>query len=144
MAPGFIDLHRHCDYQALTGGLRSIELAQGITTTLCGPCGMAGWPVPKDETHAIQYADYVRPCLGIKPSGADFSSFNDYVEAVEKKPLGINLGALAGAGAIQVTVKGFGAQPFTKQQMDHAVALLDEALAQGAHGLSMGIMYNPE
>lgn len=144
MTPGFIDLHRHCDYQALSPEFGSIELAQGIITVLCGPCGMAAWPTPNDNATAIQYADFVRPCLGQKPNGADFNSFDEYIKAVRAKELGVNLGALAGAGAIQVAVKGFGSEPYTKRQMDQANTLLYDALSQGAYGLSMGLMYTPE
>lgn len=42
------------------------------------------------------------------------------------------------------SVTGFSDAKLTPKQLEQVCALLDEALAAGALGLSMGIMYTPE
>ncbi|MDR1748243.1 MAG: hypothetical protein LBR47_04210, partial [Spirochaetaceae bacterium] len=49
ITPGFIDTHRHCDIAAVTDReFGVIELSQGITSVLCGNCGLAPFPSAKE------------------------------------------------------------------------------------------------
>lgn len=50
VCPGFVDIHRHCDAKPLNDpefGKR--ELAQGITTTVVGNCGISLTPCPSSD-----------------------------------------------------------------------------------------------
>jgi N-acyl-D-aspartate/D-glutamate deacylase len=63
---------------------------------------------------------------------------------LEKCSLPINIGFLAGAGAIKNAVKGFSKTPFTAEEMTKTQVIIGEAFDAGALGLSFGIMYMPE
>ncbi len=45
LTPGFIDIHRHHDLAALCDpDFGRVELAQGITTAVCGNCCLSAFP----------------------------------------------------------------------------------------------------
>jgi len=143
VTPGFIDTHRHCDIAALIdSNFGTIELAQGITTVVCGNCGLT--PFPTVESTRKEYYDFIEPCLGKAPEWLKLSGFPDFIKALEKTTHCINIGGLIGSGAVKVAVKGFGKGSFTQTQMETAKAYLREAIESGAFGVSTGIMYVPE
>ena len=141
VCPGFIDMHRHCDLAVLRGGFGSLELRQGITTCIAGNCGMA--PVPNRPETRKELGDYLLPCLG-PFADENFSTHAEYAQRMQSGPLPLNMGFLAGMGALRIAVKGFGSSPYTKAEMEKAQSLLAEALDAGAFGLSVGLMYVPE
>lgn len=144
LCPGFIDLHRHCDFAALRPNFGALELAQGITTAVCGPCGMSAFPSPRQHALQKQYAEFLRPCLGLSPFSTGFADLPAYATAVQRTGLPLNLGSLIGAGAVQVAVNGFSSEPLSSYGLAQAQALISDALDAGALGMSMGIMYVPE
>lgn len=142
LAPGFIDLHRHCDFRALAPGFGRVELAQGITTALSGVCGMSAFPqVPARRR---EYEESLLPCLGRSPAGAALGGLPAYHALLEQAALPLNLGTFVGAGAVKVFARGFADGPFTPGQMAIAVNQVSAALDAGAFGLSLGVMYTPE
>jgi N-acyl-D-aspartate/D-glutamate deacylase len=118
------------------------ELAQGITSIVVGNCGIA--PVPNGGTAQAEYYRYIEPVLGTGGAGLPFSNYAAYTGALEQACLPINVGFLAGAGAIKTAVKGFAKTPFSAAEMQAAVAYIAQANEHGALGLSFGIMYQPE
>lgn len=144
LCPGFIDLHRHCDFAALRPDFGALELAQGITTAVCGPCGMSAFPSPQRHEIQKQYAEFLRPCLGVSPFSAGFAALPAYAAAVRRAGLPLNLGSLIGAGAVQTAVNGFSSDPLSPHGLAQAQGLISDALDAGALGMSMGIMYVPE
>lgn len=143
VTPGFIDSHRHCDISAIVDkDFGNIELAQGITTTISGNCGLT--PFPTTESSRQQMYDFIEPCLGKAPEWMKFSGFPDYIAKLEATAPYINVGGMIGTGAVKVAAKGFEKTPFTRSQMDSAKGYLKEAMETGAFGISAGIMYVPE
>ena len=51
---------------------------------------------------------------------------------------------MIGTGTVKICVKGFADTPYTQQELDDARALIEDAMAAGAPGVSLGIMYLPE
>lgn len=143
VTPGFIDTHRHGDIAALTDpAYGELELRQGITTVLCGNCGLA--PAPMARESRAELCDYIEPCLGVLPEDAFFPTVSSYLSALERRPLRVNMGLLAATGAITVAAKGFSSAQFTGAQLQKARELVRDAMEAGAWGLSCGIMYHPE
>lgn len=143
VTPGFIDVHRHCDYAAIADlHFGKLELAQGLTSVYGGNCGLGISP-SRLENRRAQY-DYVEPCLGKVPSELDYGHFGQYMEALEKAGRPLHVGSYIGTGAVKAAVKGYDKSPFTPRQMEEARALLREGLECGAAGVTMGLMYQPE
>lgn len=143
VAPGFVDMHRHCDIAPFDDPhFGELELRQGITSTASGNCGIAC--VPSSPESAQEYAAFVAPIIGdVKPEGL-FRNYAAYAQALSGAQLPLNVGFLAGTGAVRVAVKGFSPTPYTAEQLSRAQALVREAMEQGSFGVSLGFMYQPE
>lgn len=144
VTPGFVDMHRHCDAAALRqDGFGTIELAQGITTAVGGNCGLAPVPAASDGAEQAFY-EYIEPVTGPIPRNCGMTGYHSYVQALKAARLPMNMGFLAAAGAIRYAVKGFSKEPLTAKETARAAAYVEEAMAAGACGVSLGIMYRPE
>ncbi|MBS6646118.1 MAG: amidohydrolase family protein [Clostridiaceae bacterium] len=143
VTPGFIDIHRHCDIAPFTDpDFGKLELAQGITSAVAGNCGLS--LVPTSEMSRQKVYDYIEPVVGRIPRSMAFEDYGAYTEALRRQSLPLNMGFLAGAGAVKSAVKGFSRAPFTGKEMEQAAWFVNEAMEQGAFGMSIGIMYQPE
>jgi N-acyl-D-amino-acid deacylase len=143
VTPGFIDIHRHCDIAAFTNPrFGEIELAQGITTTFVGNCGLA--PVPSVPSWRKELYDYLEPVIGRLPEDMTFETYEDYRNALEAADLPVNMGFFAASDSIKVALKGFGNKAYTEEELIKAQEYVKSALAQGAFGVTLGIMYQPE
>lgn len=143
VTPGFIDTHRHCDIEVLNNpDFGELELAQGLTCVVAGNCGLAPVPAPKSRRKEI--FDFLEPCLGMGGELFPMESFRDYIGYLEKRKLPLSFGSYIGTGTLKAAVKGYGKSAFTQKEMDFVKAYIREGLQDGALGLSMGIMYQPE
>lgn len=142
ITPGFIDIHRHHDLCALyDASFGELEIAQGITTVVGGNCGLAAFP-NSDRTREAQFR-YIEPCLGKMPE-TNMHLFSEYMDALAKKPLSINVTSLVGAGACATAAMGYESRPMSEAERAQAVAYVEDAMKADAVGLSFGIMYEPE
>ncbi|HML46581.1 MAG TPA: amidohydrolase family protein [Clostridia bacterium] len=143
VTPAFIDMHRHCDAAPFRDAqFGHLELAQGIATTVVGNCGLA--PVPLRSMDEKTSRAFLAPVTGEIPHMDAFLSYAAYFSALHARALPINMGVLAGTGAIKVAVKGFSNTPYTPEEIRAAQGLLGEAMQEGAFGASLGLMYQPE
>lgn len=144
VTPGFVDIHRHHDAKPLNDpNFGIVELSQGITTAVAGNCGISMTPRPEKDEDAISYYAFEEAVMGpIDLSGP--KSYREYLSRIESTPLPLNTAAMVGTGTVKICVKGFSDQPYTQQELDAARALIEDAMAAGAPGVSLGIMYLPE
>ena len=143
VTPGFIDMHRHCDVAPFRDAdFGTLELAQGITATTVGNCGIACVPVPQERY--TEYSSFIAPVVGDTPPQCTFPDYGEYFAALDTAKPALHMGVMAGTGAVKVAVKGFADTPYTQAEMERAQALVADAMAQGALGVSLGFMYLPE
>ena len=142
VCPGFVDIHRHCDAKFLQDSdFGKVMLAQGITTTVVGNCGMSLTPSPKDPTEMY---DFMEAVLGSGCEKLGLHDYKDYVAILQSRPLPVNAASMVGTGSVKITVKGFADTPYTAEELKKAASLIEDALNAGAVGVSCGIMYLPE
>lgn len=149
VTPGFVDMHRHCDKSpfeaaAGTGNYGQVLLRQGITTVVTGNCGISMYPLSKEEKTADQMRDYYAPVLGRIGAYRDIDSYAAYRSRLKQCPLPVNTAAMIGMGAVRIAVKGFCEEPLTPEEIGRCRAMIEDALKQGAPGVSIGLMYLPE
>jgi len=72
-----------------------------------------------------------------------WKSFDEYLGALERRGIAINVASLVGHGAIRSIVMGRADRPCTLEELEKMKSLLAEALEQGAMGLSTGLEYIP-
>lgn len=144
VTPGFIDIHRHCDAKPFEGsGFGEVLLAQGITTVVVGNCGISLTPASVDDRRAGEMYAFDEPVLGPIAAGT-VRDYGDYMEALDQLGLPVNIASMIGTGSVKITVKGFTDTPYSKAEMAEAVQLVEDAMKEGAAGVSVGIMYLPE
>jgi N-acyl-D-amino-acid deacylase len=141
VSPGFIDIHTHSDLTILVNRKAESAVRQGATTHVIGNCGMS--PAPVDETHLAELKNQWGTISEQPEVSWEWRTFEDYLQALQKGGLGINIAPLAGHGAVRMAVKGLDESPATPTELERMIALLDEAMQAGAFGLSTGLVYPP-
>ena len=112
VAPGFIDVHNHST-TALDGNpAASTQVAQGITSVLVGQDGSSPWPVA------------------------------DYLAKRRAQPSALNVAVLVGHGTVRREVmKDDFRRQASADEIARMSAMVDQAMREGAVGLSSGLEY---
>ncbi|MDR1873978.1 MAG: D-aminoacylase [Synergistaceae bacterium] len=140
VAPGFIDVHAHSDIQVWQEKFPLSKVSQGITTELTGQCGISACPVSDGCLESVMR--YVAPVLG-STEPWPWRDYASYRETVGKKGLLINEGMFIGHGNLRIDAAGFSDGPTSPPERAHMCELLRKELADGALGLSSGLVYAP-
>ena len=140
VTPGFIDIHRHGDAAAFRPGYGDTELCQGLTTVINGNCGLS--VTPFDEAYGDAIRRYLTPITGELPCGMPTETLAQYFAALPKAP--IHQGMLVGGGILRASAVGY---ELLRLEDTHYAAIhraMEQALADGALGVSLGMGYAPE
>ena len=141
VAPGFIDMHSHADFTLLANPYSYCKIYQGITTEVVGNCGMSLAPFTRGR------ADEVKQYLGAFLFGQvyswDWSSLEEFFQTLEQRKIGVNLVQVIGHGTVRVSVMGFEARAPTDTELRQMKHLVMQGMAEGAAGLSSGLVYPP-
>ncbi|MEU9702096.1 D-aminoacylase [Streptomyces sp. NPDC047981] len=144
LAPGFVDPHTHYDAQLFWDPFATPSMNHGVTTVAGGNCGFTLAPLHPDRP---EDADYTRRmmskvegmALKALEEGVDWSwsSFGEYLDALEGR-IAVNAGFMVGHCALRRYVMGADAVggEASPGQIERMTALLREAMAAGAWGLS--------
>lgn len=140
LAPGFIDAHCHDDLITLRDPTRLEKIAQGVTTVVVGNCSFSLYPATEASRPAL--AGHFGALLGETARSEIFPDFAGYRQALAQGAA-LNTVSLVGHAALRLAVLGATARPATAAERAAMQALLATQLAQGAHGLSLGLVYPP-
>ena len=112
LAPGFIDIHNHSTEGLDEDPLAKTQIAQGITTVILGADGDSPWPI------------------------------GTWLDVRRKNPASLNLALLLGHATVreQVMGKDF-KRPANTDETSKMAQLVDQAMREGAIGLSSGLEY---
>lgn len=142
VTPGFIDVHSHNDLVPfMNDTLQGLKLMQGVTTELVGQCGLG--VVPCDEKEDKLWKNYVRGVVGDPAMEWKFHNLNDYMNQISSMGLKNNFSALISHGAIKTSVMGFDNSEPSEGQLNSMCKIADDAMNQGAFGMSLGLQYMP-
>jgi N-acyl-D-amino-acid deacylase len=142
LAPGFIDIHSHTDLTIFAWPSADSKIAQGVTTEVTGNCGIGAFPVAPDSAEVL--AEYLRMHGARLPAaGLAWSGFAAYALALERLPLALNLAPLTAHGALRIAAMGSADRPPDPAEHATMQGLLQAALAEGAWGMSTGLIYPP-
>jgi len=142
LAPGFIDIHTHYDPQICWDRLATPSIEHGVTTVVIGNCSLSLAPVKPGGRRKLvkmfeKIEDIKEPTFDAAVSFA-WESFGEYLDFI-RPGLGLNVGALVGHSALRFYVMGKESQEriATDAEIARMCALLEEAMAAGAMGLSI-------
>ncbi len=141
LCPGFIDLHAHSALRPFVDPLQAPKLAQGFTTELINLDGLAPAPVTTDGWREREA--YLRPIEGPGPGRPDWTSFDEYLAALEAARPATNLVAAVGHNAVREHVLGRDDRLPTRDELERMCREVRLALEAGARALSFGLIYVP-
>jgi N-acyl-D-amino-acid deacylase len=113
LAPGFIDIHNHSTNGLESDPLAESQIAQGITTVVLGADGDSPWPIAP------------------------------YLSARRANPPALNIAMMAGHATIREQVMGKDFRRVaTADEITRMTQLAEQAMNEGAIGLSTGLEYD--
>jgi len=112
-APGFIDIHSHGRRGIFQVPTAENYLREGVTTIIEGPDGSSPLPLAP------------------------------FLDRVSKTPISINFASMVGQGTIRTEVMGLVNRPATTEELAKMKVLAEQAMRDGAFGLSTGLFYVP-
>lgn len=164
VTPGFIDMHNHFDQTVLLYPRGQSAIAQGITTAVAGQCGFSAAPLNAHYTTCFwefNWWDRVEPrkydmevvsdLAKVKKAAKEvdgldisWSTFGEWVETVGRAKPGLNLVPLVGHSTVRTAVMG---QDYRRQatpdEISQMVRYVEQAMDEGASGISNGMDYAP-
>jgi N-acyl-D-amino-acid deacylase len=145
ICPGFINLHSHSDATILSHNNAENCLAMGLVTEGVGNCGSSVAPITEKSREALRQR-IMRRTLG--EVDVDWFSLSEWISRVEEKGIGINIASYIGHGAVRSSVMGLEGEGGervtpTEDEMKEMKTLVNQAMKDGAFGLSTGLIYAP-
>lgn len=118
VAPGFVDIHNHSDDTIVVDPNAESMVRQGVTTMVFGEGGSAA------------------------PS-ARWPRLGDYFGTLEAQGISLNVASYVGSSQVWTAVHGNREGPVTAAERDRMDALIDEAMRDGALGVSSSLSGPP-
>ena len=141
LCPGFIDLHAHSALRTFDDPFLTPKLAQGFTTEVINPDGLA--PAPVDPARRAERQAYLRPLEGPGPEEWPWSTVAEYLDALDATRPALSLVPSIGHGAVRDVVLGGGRVDPTARQLAAMRREVRLGLDAGARMLSFGLVYLP-
>src|SRR5512143_3550797 len=136
VAPGFIDLLGQSEYNVLVDPRAASKITQGITTEVTGEGDSIA---PLDDKAIAENEDTYRK-YGVPP---DWRTLEGYFASLERRGTAINLATFVGSGGLRAMVVGREKRPVTPGELRRMEALVDQAMREGALGVSSSLQYIP-
>jgi N-acyl-D-amino-acid deacylase len=149
VTPGWVDVHTHYDGQATWDPVLAPSSWHGVTTILFGNCGVGFAPVRKehragliDLMEAIEDIPGTALAEGLK---WDWESFPEYLDALDRMPRTIDIGAQIPHHPLRVFVmgeRGINREAATAEDIAEMRRLTEESLRAGAFGFTTSRTYS--
>ncbi|HEY2415297.1 MAG TPA: D-aminoacylase [Pirellulaceae bacterium] len=133
VAPGFIDMHSHSDTLLLEDGLAQSKIRQGVTTEVLGEGSSAGPRVGQLKPQSM--------LVGGQPT--TWSTLGEYFQVVEKAGVSVNVVSYIGLDNAWQAAMGQSYDRPTKAQFAEMQKVIDQAMQDGAFGLSSMLAMPP-
>ncbi len=113
LAPGFIDIHNHSEDGLATEPAASSQVSQGITTLAVGPDGDSPWPVA------------------------------GYLAKRAEQHMAVNVCSFVGHATVrEMVMKNDYNRTANEKEISEMARLVEQAMSEGAFGLSSGLEYD--
>ncbi|MDT5301624.1 MAG: hypothetical protein QOG79_4866 [Mycobacterium sp.] len=142
--PGMLDIHTHYDVEVLDGPALAESLRHGVTTVMLGSCSLSTIHVGGEDAGDLFGRVEAIPrehVIGAVDRHKTWTTCDEYVDALEARPLGPNLAAFIGHSDMRTAVMGLeratskSVTPSKGEQVEME-RMLAEALRAGFVGMS--------
>ena len=141
VAPGFIDLHSHGGLVILADPRHEPKVRQGVTTEVIGVDGN-GYAPFADPADLAAFVDLNAGLDGRPDIAYDWDSVAGYIGRYDRGQA-VNVAVVIGNSALRIGAIGWDDTPADDRSLANMRAMLREALAEGAFGVSSGLDYPP-
>ncbi|MCY3612303.1 MAG: D-aminoacylase [Gemmatimonadetes bacterium] len=138
VAPGFIDIHSHADLSLLVNPRAESRIRQGVTLEVVGQDGSSIGPW-SDGVFELTRDRYLRDF----DVDIDFRDIGGFLDRIDRERPAVSVASMVGHGNVRGVVVGGADRSATASEIERMRALVREALAGGAVGLSTGLEYTP-
>ena len=142
VAPGIIDFHTHFDAQLWWDPLASSSTDHGVTTVVMGNCGLTLAPCKPESRNAL-IGTFVRveamPRASLQAGIPwEWSTHGEFLDALGRKPLGLNVATLVGHCAVRQYAMGEACveREANDAEISEMEELVRHGMAAGAFGFS--------
>jgi N-acyl-D-aspartate/D-glutamate deacylase len=143
VTPGWVDVHTHYDGQAIWDPLLAPSCWHGVTTVIFGNCGVGFAPVRAEHRAALMdLMEGVEEIPGVVLTNGltwEWETFPEFMDALERRPRAIDIGAQIAHHPLRVYVMGERAirlEAATAEDIAEMRRLTVEALRAGAFGFT--------
>jgi len=136
VSPGFIDMLGQSEVSLLLDNRSLSKLSQGITTEITGEGGSIA---PQNEKTLTP----MKPFLERYKLSVDWTTLDGYFRRLEKQGTPLNIGTYVGSAQIRATVIGDDNRAPTPAELDEMKSLVEQAMKDGALGVSSALIYPP-
>lgn len=143
VTPGFVDVHTHYDGQATWDPHLTPSCWHGVTTAVLGNCGVGFAPAAPDRHEwLIGLMEGVEDIPGTalhEGMSFDWETFPEYLDALERMPRALDVGAHVPHGAVRAYVmgeRGARNEAATAADIEAMAAIVEAGLRAGALGFS--------
>jgi len=140
VCPGFIDIHSHSDFSLLINPLAESKIRQGVTTEVIGNCGNSAAPLNDDLKENVMRSNSLLIDADID---LNWITMREYFDRLKTQGVALNVVALVGHGTIRANIMGFEKRSPRKVEMEDMKTMTEDAMKDGAFGLSSGLIYPP-
>ncbi len=148
VAPGFVDVHTHMDAQVFWDPLGTCSCWHGITSVVMGNCGFSLAPcAEKDKLlvmRNLERAEDIAPEAMQAGIPWSWTTYPEYLDAVDQLPKGINYAAYIGHSALRTYVMGERAftQEASSEDLEAMKHEVGGAIQAGAIGFTTSRTHN--
>ncbi|MGE0821543.1 MAG: amidohydrolase family protein [Candidatus Binatia bacterium] len=148
VAPGFVDAHTHMDAQVFWDPFGTCSCWHGITSVVMGNCGFSLAPCGEKDKHLVmrnlERAEDIAPEAMEAGITWSWTTFPEYLDAVDRLPKGINYAAYMGHSALRTYIMGERAftDAATEADLDAMKRQVRDAIRAGAIGFTTSRTYN--
>jgi N-acyl-D-amino-acid deacylase len=148
VSPGFIDPHSHSDWTILKNHEAWSSLQQGVTTEFVGNCGMSQFPVTEKNRPSLQMHMADTCGADLDQIDLDWTDLDGFRNRIESRGTGVNLACFVGHNTVRSAVMGLEGEGGertepTPAELEAMKRLVEQAIEQGAWGLTTGLVYKP-
>jgi dihydroorotase/N-acyl-D-amino-acid deacylase len=140
LAPGFIDMQGQ-SYELLTGDGRDVsKITQGVTTEILGE---GDTPAPVNDKILATIPATDTSDLRIERQFMGPHGFGDWLDAMQRHGMSVNVGSFLGAATVRVYAKGETTGAPNAAELDTMRAVVRRAMQDGAFGIASALIYPP-
>jgi N-acyl-D-amino-acid deacylase len=140
VAPGFIDMHSHSDFSLPDDPLAPAKVLQGVTTEVVGNCGMGVFP--SNERVDELYARFGKLIFG-EQARKGFATLDQFRTHLRDVGPSVNAACLVPHGNVRTHVMALAERAPSAAELRAMEGLVEDAMNDGAFGLSTGLVYAP-